>query len=86
MSGRHSHPTSASRMDSELDAALDYLGYNPLEQVPFAINPAFVPPRDLIRRTEELLARPLPAEEGLAANRWAFDGQVERQVIQQVRF
>ncbi len=77
-------PSAASRLDSDLEAALDYLGYNPLENVPFQLNPAFLPPDDLLRRTEALLARPIPGEEGVNGGRWNYDCRVERQVIEQV--
>ncbi len=78
-------PGTTARMDSDLEAALDYLGYNPLENVPFQLNPAFLPPDDLLRRTEALLARPIPGEEGLARGQYNYDCRVERQVIEQVR-
>lgn len=78
-------PSSTSRMDSDLEAALDYLGYNPLEGVPFQLNPAFLPATDLLRRTEALLSRPLPGEERMARGEFAYDSRVERQVIEQLR-
>ena len=77
-------PTSASRLDSELDAALNYLGFNPLEGVHFELNPHFLSPTDLLRRTEAALAAPVPGEVQLNQGHYHYDGRVERQVIEQV--
>jgi hypothetical protein len=73
-----------ARLDSELEASLDWLGMHPLDAVPFALNPAFAAPQALMAETERLLATPLPGAQQLASGAFNYDAGVERQVIEQV--
>jgi len=68
-----------------VESALDWLGQNPLDGVPFHLNPAFMAPTALLADAERLLALPLPAADALAHCRWMYDASVERRVIHQLQ-
>ena len=66
------------RTHSDIDSALDSLGFSYLQDIQVVLNPRFQCPVNLDDVTE-LLNQPTPSLEGVA--QWSYDGSLEREVM-----